>query len=129
MSGTFEVGASVPLRAFHRIPWGPDAEREPHAHDYRIDVTIERAGLDDRGVVVDLDVVNAALKEVTARLAGQDLDAVISPEDTEAVTVEILARWLHGALRDAVRRGGGEVLSVRVWESTDAFGGYREAVG
>jgi len=30
---SFEVGASRPLRALHRLPWGTEAERQPHAHD------------------------------------------------------------------------------------------------
>jgi 6-pyruvoyltetrahydropterin/6-carboxytetrahydropterin synthase len=128
MSGTFEVGASVPLRALHRLPWGEPEEREPHAHDYRIEIVVERSGLDERGVVIDLDVLNAALATVTGRLEGRDLDEALA-SDGAGVTVEVLARWLHGELRDAVRGAGGEVLCVRVWEAPDAFGGYRAAVG
>ena len=44
------------------------------------------------------------------------------------MTVEVFARWLHGALADAVRAGGGQDLAVRVWESPLAFGGYRASV-
>jgi 6-pyruvoyltetrahydropterin/6-carboxytetrahydropterin synthase len=128
MSATFEVGASVPLRALHRLPWGEPAEREPHAHDYRIEVVVERTELDERGVVIDLDVLNAALAGVIGRLDGRDLDEVVTPDGGDGVTVEILARWIHDELREAVRGAGGEVLSVRVWEAPDAFGGYRAAL-
>jgi 6-pyruvoyl-tetrahydropterin synthase len=128
MSGAFEVGASIPLRAFHRLPWAEGPEGEPHPHQYRIEVVVERSRLDDRGMVIDLDLLQRGLEEVTARLEGEDLDERIAPADAEAVTVEILARWLHGELREPVRRGGGDVLSVRVWEAPDAFGGYRGEV-
>jgi 6-pyruvoyltetrahydropterin/6-carboxytetrahydropterin synthase len=124
---TFEVGASKPLRALHRLPWGTEEERRPHEHDYRIDVVVERAGLDDRGVVCDLDVLRAGLDEVVGRIAGRDLDE-IRPPDADGVTVEILARWLHESLAEVVRRAGGDVLAVRVWEAPDAFGGYRAPV-
>ena len=124
---SFEVGASKPLRALHRLPWGSEAEREPHEHDYRIEVVVERDGLDRLGVVCDLDVLRAGLDEVLGRLEGRDLDE-IRPPDADGVTVELLARWLHDALADVVRKAGGEVLSVRVWEAPDAFGGYRAAV-
>ena len=124
---TFEVGASKPLRALHRLPWGSEAEREPHEHDYRIEVVVERDGLDELGVVCDLDVLRAGLDEVLGRLEGRDLDE-IRPPNADGVTVELLARWLHDALADVVREAGGEVLSVRVWEAPDAFGGYRAAV-
>jgi len=125
---SFEVGASKPLRALHRLPWGSEAEREPHEHDYRIEVVIERDGLDDLGVVCDLDVLRGGMDEILGRLEGRDLDEIRPPAAT-GVTVEILAQWLHGALADVVRRAGGEVLAVRVWEAPDAFGGYRAPVG
>jgi len=124
---SFEVGASRPLRALHRLPWGSEAEREPHEHDYRIEVVVERERLDDRGVVCDLDVLGAGLEEVLGRLEGRDLDE-IRPADADGVTVELLARWLHGSLVDVVRRAGGETLAIRVWEAPDAFGGYRAPV-
>ncbi len=123
MSG-FEVGASAALRALHRIPWLPPPEGDLHAHDYRVEVVVERASLDDRGMVCDLDVVEAALRDAVDALAGKDLD-VIRPRDAEAVTVEILARWLHERLASAIAAAGGEALAVRVWESATAFGGYR----
>jgi len=124
---SFEVGASQPLRALHRLPWGTEAEREPHEHDYRIEVVVERGTLDDRGVVCDLDVLRAGLDEVLGRLEGRDLDE-IRPADADGVTVELLARWLHESLADVVRRAGGETLAIRVWEAPDAFGGYRAGV-
>jgi 6-pyruvoyltetrahydropterin/6-carboxytetrahydropterin synthase len=124
---SFEVGASRPLRALHRLPWGTEAEREPHEHDYRIEVVVERDGLDDRGVVCDLDVLRAGLDDVLGRLEGRDLDE-IRPPDADGVTVELLARWLHGSLADVVREAGGETLAIRVWEAPDAFGGYRARI-
>jgi 6-pyruvoyltetrahydropterin/6-carboxytetrahydropterin synthase len=127
MSGGFEIGASAPLRALHRIPWLPPPEGDLHAHDYRVDVVVERRALDERGMVCDLDIVEAALAEAVGVLDGKDLD-VIRPPEAEAVTVEILARWFHERLREAIRMAGGEALAVRVWESATAFGGYRAPV-
>jgi 6-pyruvoyltetrahydropterin/6-carboxytetrahydropterin synthase len=127
MSGGFEVGASAELRALHRLPWLPPPEGELHAHDYRVEVVVERATLDERGMVCDLDVVEAALREAVAALEGKDLDSIRPPE-AEAVTVEILARWFHERLAEAIRIAGGEALAVRIWESPTAFGGYRAPV-
>ena len=124
MSELFEVGASMPLRALHRLPWGTEAEREPHEHEYRIEVVVARAGLDERAVVCDLDLLKAALDDVLGRLEGRDLD-LIRPQDAEGVTVEILARWLHERLAGSIARAGGERLAVRVWESPTAYGAYR----
>jgi 6-pyruvoyltetrahydropterin/6-carboxytetrahydropterin synthase len=127
VTGGFEVGVSADLRALHRIPWLPPPEGDLHAHDYRVEVVIERATLDGRGMVCDLDIVEATLHEAVAALEGKDLDSIRPPE-AEAVTVEILARWFHARLADAIRAAGGEALAVRVWESPTAFGGYRAPV-
>jgi 6-pyruvoyltetrahydropterin/6-carboxytetrahydropterin synthase len=125
VTGGFEVGASSDLRALHRIPWLPPPEGELHEHEYRVELVVERASLDARGMVCDLDVVEAALREAVAELDGKDLDATIRPTEAEAVTVELLACWFHARLADAIRAAGGEALAVRVWESPTAFGGFR----
>ena len=127
MSEGFEVGASAPLRAVHRLPWLTGPEAEPHEHEYRIEVVVARARLDERGMVCDLDVLRGALDGVLARLEGRDLDE-IRPDDVDAVTVEVLARWRQGELGEPVRMGGGETLAIRGWEVPDAFGGYRAPV-
>jgi 6-pyruvoyltetrahydropterin/6-carboxytetrahydropterin synthase len=127
VTGGFEVGTSADLRALHRIPWLPPPEGDLHAHDYRVEVVVAREALDGRGMVCDLDVVEAALREAVAELEGKNLDS-IQPPEAEAVTVEILARWFHARLGDAIRAAGGDELAVRVWESPTAFGGYRARV-
>jgi len=78
-------------------------------------------------VVCDLDVLGAGLERVLGSLDGRDLDEMLAA-DADGVTVEILARWLHGSLVDFVRCAGGETLAIRVWEAPDAFGGYRAPV-
>jgi 6-pyruvoyl-tetrahydropterin synthase len=92
-----------------------------------VEVVIERATLDGRGMVIDLDVVDAALRDAVAAIEGKDLDS-IRPTEAEAVTVEILAQWFHARLAEAIAAAGGEALAVRVWESPTAFGGYRAGV-
>ena len=54
-----------------------------------------------------------------------DLDRIVGPDmSTEAVTVEVFARWLHGRLAATLGPLPGAALRVRVWESPSAFGGY-----
>jgi 6-pyruvoyl-tetrahydropterin synthase len=126
---TYEVGLSRTVRAFHVMPGMPGPEGQRHDHDYRIEVVVERHELDKRAMVCDLDLLEAALADLTTRIDGQDLEDVIKPPDAGAVTVEIFARWAFETLADVVRRAGGETLGLRVWESPVAFGGYRAAVG
>lgn len=119
----YEVGTATEVRATHVMPGMPGSEGELHAHDYRLEVVLQRAELDESGWVCDLDVLDAALAEAAARVDGHNLE-VIRPADAEAVTVEIFARWLHSVLQDVASKAGVDYLRVRVWESDVAFGGY-----
>jgi 6-pyruvoyltetrahydropterin/6-carboxytetrahydropterin synthase len=121
---TCEVGLSRGVRAFHIMPGMPGPEGELHAHDYRIEIVVDREQLDDRGMVCDLDVLEAALTRLTDRIEGRNLEE-IQPAGAEAVTVEVFARWVHDTLSPTVAAQGGETLAVRVWENPVAFGGYR----
>jgi 6-pyruvoyltetrahydropterin/6-carboxytetrahydropterin synthase len=121
---TCEVGLSRSVHAFHIMPGQPGPEGQLHDHDYRIEIVVDREQLDERGMVCDLDVLEAALTELTGRIEDRDLEE-IRPAGAAAVTVEVFARWVHDALAPTVAAEGGRSLAVRVWESPVAFGGYR----
>jgi len=101
----------------------PPPEGIRHSHDYKLDVVVRRDELDDRGMVVDLDLLDQALRDAAAQVDGADLER-IQPADAQAVTVELFAWWLHGQLASALGPMPGVTLAVRVWESPVAFGGY-----
>jgi 6-pyruvoyltetrahydropterin/6-carboxytetrahydropterin synthase len=121
---TCEVGLSRNVRSSHVMPGMPGPEGQLHEHDYRIEIVVDREQLDDRGMVCDLDVLEAALAELTGRIEGRNLEE-IRPAEAAAVTVEVFARWVHDTLSPVVAAAGGEALAVRVWETPVAFGGYR----
>lgn len=122
---SFEVGIIGTVRASHVMPGRPLPEGELHSHDYRLDVVIEREELDDEGMVVDLDVLRRAFDRTIAEIDGSDLGERLQ---TEEVTVERFAGWLHGRIAEAVGTLPGATVRVRVWEAPDAFGGYAAPV-
>jgi 6-pyruvoyl-tetrahydropterin synthase len=123
----YETGTALQVRAFHVMPGMPPPEGERHSHDYRLDVVVRRDDLDERGMVVDLDLLDEALRNAAAQVEDADLEK-IAPPGAEAVTVEVFARWLHGELAAALGRLPGATLAVRVWETDSAFGGYTAAL-
>ena len=118
----YETGTALQVTAFHVMPGMLPPEGERHSHDYRFDVVVRRDDLDERGMVVDLDVLDSALSTAARRVDGADLDEVIA--DADAVTVEVFARWLHDQLAAALGSLPGATLAVRIWENESAFGGY-----
>ena len=123
----YETGTALQVRAFHVMPGMPPPEGERHSHDYRLDVVVRRDDLDERGMVVDLDLLEQALRDAAAQVDGADLEK-IQPAGAGAVTVEVFARWVHGEIAGALGRRPGLTLAVRVWESATAFGGYTAPV-
>jgi 6-pyruvoyltetrahydropterin/6-carboxytetrahydropterin synthase len=119
----YEVGLRESFRAWHVMPDMEGPEGELHSHDYRLDVVLSRSELDNKGMVCDIDVVEAALRETVEEIAEKDLE-VIKPPDAHAVTVEVLARWVHSNLAGRLPNDPAQTLHVRVWESPVAFGGY-----
>jgi 6-pyruvoyl-tetrahydropterin synthase len=123
----YETGTSLQVRAFHVMPGLPPPEGERHSHDYRLDVVVRRDELDEGGMVVDLDLLDEALRNAAAQVEDADLEQVL-PAGSGAVTVEVFARWVHGRLAGALGRQPDVTLTVRVWESATAFGGYSARV-
>src|SRR6202051_4968233 len=121
---TCEVGLSRSVRAFHIMPGMPGPEGQLHDHDYRIDIVVDREQLDERGMVCDLDVLEAALTELTSRVDGRNLEE-IRPAEAEAVTVEVFARWVHDRPSPFTVAAGGEALGGRAGEQPVAVGGFR----
>lgn len=123
----FEAGVVARFDAQHVMHGMDGPEGVLHSHDYRIEVTAARTALDDLGMVVDLDVLQAAVDEVVRTSKGMNLDDVVVPRDTESVTVEALALWVHDRVSSAIAGRGVEELHVRAWETDEAFGGYAAA--
>jgi 6-pyruvoyltetrahydropterin/6-carboxytetrahydropterin synthase len=121
----YEVGYSSSFPALHVMPGMPGPEGRLHEHDYRLEVVVERTELDDRGMVCDLDVLQECVEGIVAQVRGARLDEIQGLATADGVTVETFARWSCDSIRAALGSGAGDAVSVRVWESPVAFGGYR----
>src|SRR5260370_3174006 len=94
---TCEVGLSRSVRAFHIMPGLPGPEGQLHDHDYRIEIVVDREQLDDRGMVCDLDVLAAALAELTSPVEGPNLSE-IRPPGPQPSTLQPVPRAVHAPL-------------------------------
>jgi 6-pyruvoyltetrahydropterin/6-carboxytetrahydropterin synthase len=120
----YEAGLATTFSAWHVMPHVEGPESELHEHQYRMEVTVLRRDLDHHGMVCDLDVLEDALEQTIGPVRGKELDGIVRLEGADAVTVEVLARWGHGELSRRLSAPGIDSISVKVWESARAFGGY-----
>ena len=119
----FQVGTAIEFPAQHIMPGMEGPEGQLHEHQYRLEVLVEREQLDERGMVCDLDLLDAVLQRIDDTVRNKNLD-VIKPPSADAVTVEVFADWAHRTLATELRGTGADTLAVRVYENADAFGGY-----
>ena len=118
--------------SFQGEAFGP--ARNLHGATYVVDATFRRPELDPDGLVVDIGLASARLKEVLDDLNYRNLDD--EPEFTgKNTTTEFLAREIFERLKQAIRAGelgegarGLTTLSVTLNESHVAWGGYEGPV-
>lgn len=103
-----------------------------HGATYVVDATFSAATLDPDGVVVDIGLAGAALREVLDEMDRRNLDeqAAFAGRNT---TTEVLARHVADRLADAIAagrlgRGRPDRLSVTLHESPVASAAYERAV-
>src|SRR4026209_849190 len=101
----YQVGTAIEFSAQHVMPGVEGPEGTLHSHDYRLEVVLEREMLDARGMVCDLDVLDAVLERIDKSVRDRNL-AGIWPPDAEAVTVEVFAQWAHGEIAAALASTG-----------------------
>lgn len=108
--------------------FGP--QRTPHAHDYRVEVTVSGPLDPDTGFVTDLGHLDAALREVVEPLDGADLNEAVPEvrEGTMQPSTEALALWLRGRLAPRVPAPA-RLRRIRVWESGRLAGEVEEDPG
>ena len=92
----FEVGVARTFHALHQLEAEDPAATHEHSHDYRAEVVARGERLDENAMLVDLDLLGAALSDCLAELDSVDLDnlAAFAGRNT---TVETVAEhiWTH----------------------------------
>jgi 6-pyruvoyltetrahydropterin/6-carboxytetrahydropterin synthase len=124
MTGEFETGISVSFHATHSLrgDFGPACE--VHPHDYRLDVAVRGGVLSDEGILVDIVLIERAVRAITDHWDGQCLDALPELQGFNT-TVETLAGYVHERVSAALLDRTDLTLEVKVWESAEVWGAYR----
>ena len=92
----FEVGVARTFHALHQLEADDLAASGEHDHDYRAEVVARGDHLDENAMLVDLDLLGAALSECLAELDSVDLGSLAAFAGRNT-TVETVADhvWTH----------------------------------
>lgn len=89
-----------------------------HEHRWRAAIRVGVEALNDEGYAIDFHLVQRALAEETAPLAGSDLNR--HPRiGAHSPSAERVAEFLAEGLGERLAGSGGRLLSVSVWEGPD----------
>ena len=91
-----------------------------HGATYVVDATFRRADLDADGIVIDIGLASAALREVLAELSYRNLDDELAFN----TTTEALAKLVADRLADCVQGKGLDGITVTLRESHVAWASY-----
>jgi 6-pyruvoyltetrahydropterin/6-carboxytetrahydropterin synthase len=103
--------------------WG--AENEEHSHEYRVEVRLEKADLDQHGYVVDIVELEESLDRVVARYRDRSLNDLPEFEGLNP-SIENFARIIFHAISELSRELNAHSLEIRIWENDIAWTSYRE---
>jgi 6-pyruvoyl-tetrahydropterin synthase len=98
-----------------------------HGATYVVDATFRRAELDADGIVVDIGLAAAALREVVGALSHRNLDDEPELADMNTTT-EVLAKLVADRLVERMDVGGLDGLTVTLRESHVAWASYERTL-
>jgi 6-pyruvoyltetrahydropterin/6-carboxytetrahydropterin synthase len=118
---SFEVGVEARFTASHHLVGDFGPASVPHRHEYRVQISVHGEGLRDDGTLFDITQLQQAVADVIADVDGANLNdlARLNP------TAEVMARFFFERIAPTLAGQGLARLEARIWESPEAYAGYR----
>lgn len=123
----YEVGVVAQFEAAHHLMGNFGPATRTHGHTYRVEVAARGEALRADGTLFDITRLQEAVNSATAALHYRDLNELPAFAGRNS-TAEVVARTLHDAIRAELAGLGLTLLTVRVWESPNAWAGYEGLV-
>jgi 6-pyruvoyltetrahydropterin/6-carboxytetrahydropterin synthase len=117
----YEVYVAARFEAAHRLVGDFGPASRTHGHTYRMEVIVRGQRLKDDGTLYDIGELGQAVEALAGSMHYRDLNEV--PGLTRVnTTAEAVASYCWEELAQSLRRGQGlDSLTVRIWESPDAY--------
>ena len=122
----FEVTIEETFAAGHALRNYRGKCENVHGHNYRCQVTLEGAELDEIGLLVDFVELKRVVHGVLDRLDHQWLNE-FPPFDVLNPSAENMARYIYEQVAEGLKvREGVRIALVKLWETDTAYATYRQ---
>jgi 6-pyruvoyltetrahydropterin/6-carboxytetrahydropterin synthase len=116
----YEVYVAAQFEAAHRLVGDFGPATRTHGHTYRMEVVLRGEVLSDDGTLYDIGELRAHVEDLASSLNYRDLNDVPDLAGVNT-TAEAVADYCWEKLAPPLRGQGLTSLTVRVWESPQAY--------
>jgi len=120
----FEVTIEQTFAAGHALRNYHGKCENVHGHNYRCQVTMEGAQLDNVGLLVDFVLLKRVVGAVIDRMDHQWLND-FPPFDVLNPSAENIAKFIYDEVTKGIRVPGVRLGYVRLWETDTSYATYR----
>jgi 6-pyruvoyltetrahydropterin/6-carboxytetrahydropterin synthase len=123
----YEIYVGARFEAAHRLvgDFGPATRR--HGHTYRMEVILRGQHLGGDGTLYDIGELGGAVGDLVGSMHYRDLNEVPGLAEVNT-TAEAVASYCWEKLAKSLRGRGLDSLTVRIWESPDAYAAREDAL-
>jgi 6-pyruvoyltetrahydropterin/6-carboxytetrahydropterin synthase len=123
----YEIYFAARFEAAHRLVGNFGPATRTHGHTYRMEVIVRGQHLGDDGTLYDIGELGQAVEGLAGSMHYRDLNEVSGLEGVNT-TAEAVAAYCWDKLAQSLRGRGLDSLTVRIWESPDAYAAREDAL-
>jgi 6-pyruvoyltetrahydropterin/6-carboxytetrahydropterin synthase len=123
----YEIYVAARFEAAHRLVGDFGPATRTHGHTYRMEVIVRGKHLGDDGTLYDIGELGQAVEGLAGSMHYRDLNEVSGLEGVNT-TAEAVAAYCWDKLAQSLRGRGLDSLTVRIWESPDAYAAREDAL-
>jgi 6-pyruvoyltetrahydropterin/6-carboxytetrahydropterin synthase len=123
----YEVYVAARFEAAHRLVGDFGPATRTHGHTYRMEVIVRGQHLGDDATLYDIGELGQAVEGLAGSMHYRDLNEVPGLAEVNT-TAEAVASYCWEELAKPLHGRGLDSLTVRIWESPDAYAAREDAL-
>jgi 6-pyruvoyltetrahydropterin/6-carboxytetrahydropterin synthase len=123
----YEIYVAARFEAAHRLVGDFGPATRTHGHTYRMEVIVRGQHLKGDGTLYDIGELGQAVEGLASSMHYRDLNEVPGLEEVNT-TAEEVASFCWKRLAEPLHSQGLDSLTVRIWESPDAYAAREDAL-